>query len=435
MSATGTTPTTGGDLGLEDRRSGPKGHQGFRSPYDRDRARIIHSFPFRRLQAKTQVLGIGEGDFHRTRLTHSMEVAQIARGIVYQLQQSDEIENEVRELLDTDLIEAISLAHDLGHPPFGHAGEIALNTVMSDFGGFEGNGQTLRILSNLPGRGPVHGLELTRRTLLGVLKYPVPYSEAVATATPKQSGTAQPHKPPKCYLDTEAEVVAWLQEPFDPDDRELFEQTKPHKHGQRRSTFKTLDCSIMDVADDIAYGVYDFEDGLALNLITETDQEEIIDKAVNCGLDQHVEKCFRGPSWERKRGTGRIVSRLIEAVHLTETDQTFRHPLLRYKARISAAEADLLDAMQNLVRSRIMEAHQVQTLEYRGQRIVRELFSMISCDPERLLPISDRDRLDGEKASPKRVVCDYVAGMTDEYAIRFYERLRIPRRGSTFERL
>ena len=433
MSATGTIPTTGGDLRLEERQSEPEGHEGFHSPFDRDRARIIHSFPFRRLQAKTQVLGIGEGDFHRTRLTHSMEVAQIARGIVFQLRHSGEVDEEIHDLLDSDLIEAISLAHDLGHPPFGHAGEIALNAAMEKHGGFEGNGQTLRILSSLPGRHPDHGLELTRRTLLGVLKYPVPYSVAAGTTTNK--GTPTPDKPPKCYLDTEADVVTWLLESFDPDDRRLFQKSEPYQRGQRRSKFKTLDCSIMDVADDIAYGVYDFEDGLALKLITEADKEVIIDKANNCGLAKHVEKCFLGPSWERKRGTGRIVSRLIGAVHLTETDPVFGHPLLRYKARIATAEADLLDAMQNLVRSRIMETHQVQTLEYRGQRIVRELFRMISEEPERLLPTSDRERLNQETGDPKRVVCDYIAGMTDEYAIRFYERLKIPRCGSTFERL
>ena len=118
---------------------------GFHNQFDRDRARIVHSYPFRRLQGKTQVLGIAEGDFHRTRMTHSNEVAQIARGIVIHLQKGDPALQEEPDLLNPDLIEAIAFAHDLGHPPFGHAGEAALNEVMKEKG-FEGNGQTLRIL-------------------------------------------------------------------------------------------------------------------------------------------------------------------------------------------------------------------------------------------------------------------------------------------------
>ena len=145
-----------------------------REEYERDRARVIHSSAFRRLQAKTQILGVLEGDFHRTRLTHSMEVAQIGRGLVLNLQKRFPELNDLLPRLEQ--IETTGLAHDLGHPPFGHGGETALNCAMADYGGFEGNGQTLRILTRLESHTLENGLDLTRRTLLGVLKYPAPYS-------------------------------------------------------------------------------------------------------------------------------------------------------------------------------------------------------------------------------------------------------------------
>ncbi|HWW05869.1 dGTP triphosphohydrolase [Collimonas sp.] len=141
--------------------------------YQRDRARIIHSSSFRRLQSKTQVLSLGESDFYRTRLTHSLEVAQIGSSICEQLKELYKANSEYMGLIPSfSLIEAICLAHDLGHPPFGHGGEIALNSIMKDHGGFEGNGQTLRIVTRLGEYSPVHGIDLSRRTLLGLLKYP-----------------------------------------------------------------------------------------------------------------------------------------------------------------------------------------------------------------------------------------------------------------------
>ena len=145
-----------------------------RSPYQRDRARILHSAAFRRLQAKTQVLGVGMNDFYRTRLTHSLEVSQIGTGIRAQLKlkQPDHL-----HLFDSmSLIESLCLAHDIGHPPFGHGGEVALNYMMRDHGGFEGNGQTFRILTGLEPYTEYYGMNLCRRTLLGVLKYPALYS-------------------------------------------------------------------------------------------------------------------------------------------------------------------------------------------------------------------------------------------------------------------
>ncbi|MFT5097159.1 MAG: dGTPase, partial [Psychrobacter okhotskensis] len=136
-----------------------------RSEWGRDLARLIHSSAFRRMQAKTQVLGLGESDFYRTRLTHSMEVAQIGTGILEVLKSK----NKYNEILPSStLMQAICLSHDIGHPPFGHGGEVALNKCMLDYGGFEGNGQTLRILSKLEKYTEAHGINPTRRMMLGV---------------------------------------------------------------------------------------------------------------------------------------------------------------------------------------------------------------------------------------------------------------------------
>ena len=148
------------------------------SQYQRDRARVIHSAAFRRLQTKTQVLGLGENDFYRTRLTHSLEVAQIGSAICERLHEKYTTDELIRSWIPSlSLIEAIGLSHDIGHPPFGHGGEVALNYSMIDSGGFEGNGQTLRIVSRLAEYSPNHGMDLTRRTLLGLVKYPAPYSK------------------------------------------------------------------------------------------------------------------------------------------------------------------------------------------------------------------------------------------------------------------
>lgn len=151
-----------------------------RSEWERDYARLVHSSAFRRLQSKTQVLGLGESDFYRTRLTHSMEVAQIGTGIVHWLKEKHKDDTEISTALPCSaLMNTICLAHDIGHPPFGHGGEVALNICMRDYGGFEGNGQTLRILSKLDKYTEKNGMNPTRRTLLGVLKYPASYNDTV----------------------------------------------------------------------------------------------------------------------------------------------------------------------------------------------------------------------------------------------------------------
>ena len=235
-----------------------------RSAYDVDYSRIIHSASFRRLQGKTQILKSGDSDFYRTRLTHSLEVSQIATGIVRQLQKIHGGHPCSNILPDPSLIQSICLTHDLGHPPFGHGGEIALNYCMRDSGGFEANGQSLRILARLEKFSIDTGANVTRRTLLGVLKYPISYSAAHGSISPrfKNSTTAihvidrEASKPPKCYYDAEIDIVHWVIAPLPVRDRENFVATITETEGaHKKSIHKSLDCSIMDISDDIAYGV------------------------------------------------------------------------------------------------------------------------------------------------------------------------------------
>jgi len=408
---------------LRKRRSREDSWDGFRSPYDRDRARILHSFAFRRLQAKTQVLGIREGDYHRTRLTHSMEVSQIARGLVISFQSHPKVAN----LSDPDLIEAISLAHDLGHPPFGHAGEVALHSELRQHGGFESNAQTLRLLTKLTSRHPDYGLDLTRRTLLGVLKYPAPYSK-VSTS---QNGD----KPPKCYYDCDDDVVKWVLGPLCDFEREKFQHVTNDSNGEEKTTYKSFDCSIMDIADDLANGVYDFEDGMTVGLIRDTDRGTVREKATDCDLANEFDNCFAKQSWEKQRAFSCIMNRLIKSAIIEEVSYKFTSEVFRYNAKLREGECSFVKSMKDIVRSKIIQSHEVQTLESQSRRVVRELFQMINEEPERLLPELERTRLSSGSDPKERIVCDYIAGMTDEYATRIYERLKIPRHGSVFEKL
>jgi dGTPase len=436
------------------RRSGniesrPK--SGYRSEYVRDRARIIHSAAFRRLQAKTQVLGIGEGDFHRTRLTHSMEVAQIARGIVRHLVSIASKTAEWRSWLpDQNLIEAIALAHDLGHPPFGHGGEIALNHVMAPRGGFEGNGQTLRLLSKLEAHTEGYGLDVTRRTLLGVLKYPVPYKSVVRSVYPETTDPKKVRrsdwKPPKCFLSSERDVVQWILEPFSSSDRRRFTKLgkKPTSDAHGKSACHAFDTSIMELADDIAYGVHDFEDAVALRLLDKEDWTSLakgINRAWSVPLgiepsDNFQKALFGLSSASRKHAIGGLVNALIVSVSVIE-QEVFTHPLLRFQATLSAPAKKLLDDLQELVNRKVIKTPQVQTIEYRGQQLIMALFAAIESDPPRFLKESFRQFYEKAKddAGKGRVICDYISGMTDEYATRLYERLFVPRQGHVFDRL
>lgn len=454
MSSPCTTDTPGWLARREDWR--PKAEDA-RDAGDVDYARVIHSASFRRLQGKTQILNLGHSDFYRTRLTHSLEVAQIAVGLVRQLAKTQERHAAVSVLPDRGLIQAIACSHDLGHPPFGHGGETALNYCMRDSGGFEGNGQTLRLLSRLESFSCSAGANLTRRTLLGVLKYPAAYSQlANPECRPRllegysvlDAIDVKASKPPKCYLDSEADVVAWILEALDAQDREAFTacERQPGRHA--RTLHKSLDCSIMDVADDIAYGVHDMEDAIAVGLVgADRFRRRVQREACEPFLDMLRQKypeesgdpyegmvgALFGAPGTRKRYISRLVHYFLTSVQFIEDGQ-FTEPLLRYRVTLEPGARRVLDCLTDFIWEEVIRSPVVQQLEFKGQGMVVAVFEAFESDPARLLPLDVRERFSAG-GGDRRVICDYVAGMTDEHLLKTYERLYAPRMGSIFDRL
>ena len=396
------------------------------SDAQRDRARIIHSSAFRRLQSKTQVLGVGDNDFYRTRLTHSMEVAQIGSGICEHLKRTYADNGDISQQIPSFFqIEATCLAHDLGHPPFGHGGEVALNYHMLGHGGFEGNGQTLRILSKLGEYSEKHGLDVTRGTLLGVLKYPVLHSEVQPTDLTKDS-PLNAFKPPKSIHDDEEDVLHWILEEFSQHDRDTF-RTVLDADGKRRSRFKAFDTSIMELADDISYGVHDLEDALALGLVTERQWREDVlqlaheDSPLVTDAEFYNDKLFSPDSRDRKHAISKLIGYLVPQISV-ERQQQFEHPQLDLQAALPAEAEHTLDLLKSFVFKHVIRSAEVKAMEFKGQRIIMALFEALADAPERLLQPSTLQKYQ-QSANPKRVICDYISGMTDHYARRLHRRL------------
>lgn len=450
-----------------------------RSPWERDFARLIHSSAFRRMQSKTQVLGLGESDFYRTRLTHSLEVAQIGVGIVRwlekKLQQPEfritEIEQTYAEQLqqllpDYELMNAICLAHDIGHPPFGHGGEVALNICMRDYGGFEGNGQSLRILSRLDKYTEHNGMNPTRRLLLGVLKYPLPYSKVVNEAAygkleePLWRCKASQQRPPKCFLDSEQDIVDWILGPLSEEERQAFTSAKnttssETKQKHFKTSHKAFDTSIMELADDISYGLHDLEDAISLGLITREiwrahfANQQMLFKALFDGAPDNTmlqekaneveDNLFSEESYQRKRQIGRLVHSCITHIFIDRSGiENAKEPLIKFNAYLNKTQLALLKHISALVMDKVILSANVQQLEFKGQKIIIELFQTLSSDPIRLLPDSHKERYEksgDDDSMQMRVICDFIAGMTDEYAARFYERIFQPHKGSVFDRM
>ncbi len=414
------------------------------SEYQRDRARIIHSSSFRRLQSKTQIFSIGDSDFYRTRLTHSLEVAQIGSGICEQLRQRYADDPGCSTWIPSlSLIEAICLGHDLGHPPFGHGGEVALNALMYAHGGFEGNGQTLRIIGRLGEYSPEHGLDLTRRTMLGLLKYPVLHNEVAGYGKEMQavSSNIDHAKPPKCIHDDEADVLTWILAPLPEQDRQVFRAFKhmPGKHA--KSLHKGFDTSIMELADDIAYGVHDLEDALALELVTERQWREQVmsrveslpESPLNKQAEFYNSKLFSGSDRDRKHAISKLVAYFIGNIAIREQDG-FASPLLRLQAEMQGEARQLLDILKKFVLDEVIRHPKVQALEFKGQQMIMRLFVTLLENPDRLLPPAYLAQFH-ESGRSRRVICDYIAGMTDLHATRLYHRLFSPDIGSVFDRL
>ena len=421
----------------------PRSEEDQRSNYQRDHARLVHSAAFRRLQSKTQVLGVGESDFYRTRLTHSMEVAQIGTSILAFLRKRHPCGSDIHSALPARaLLNAVCLAHDIGHPPFGHGGEVALNYCMREHGGFEGNGQTLRILSKLDKYKKNYGINPTRRLLLGVLKYPISYSSAkgnTKSPTPPMVNSwlikASSWKPPKCYLDSEADVVNFIFEEHKKADREEFMEfsKSSSEYSFMKAKYKSLDTSIMDLADDISYGIHDLEDMIALKLISRDDWDEHIKSEVLSS--ETPNKLFNSDSYNRKDAVGELINLMITNTYVAENDsKTISDPVLRLNAKLNEPQSNLLSQLKKLVLEKVIRSPTVQQLEFHGQKVVIELFEALSCDPERLLPSSTLDTYNSSN-HPARVICDFISGMTDIYATKLYERIFMTRMGSIFDRM
>jgi dGTPase len=422
---------------------GPSRDGDHRSPYQRDKARIMHSAAFRRLQAKTQVVGVGISDFYRTRLTHSLEAAQIGTGITAQLQQKHP---EITQALGLNehLIETICLAHDIGHPPFGHGGEIALHYMMSEFGGFEGNGQTFRILTKLESYSPNDGMNLARRSLLGVIKYPNFMNNlnnnALHPRKPErfsQVKASQWH-PPKALYECDQNAFDWVMEPLSGADKALYMASKSRTEQHSKTLYKSIDCSIMELADDIAYGIHDLEDAIVMGLVNQASfSEEVSVKLAQLNipwLSKNAmaleEQLFNSKAYARKNAIGALVNCFITAIDIRQHGK-FDEALLEHYACLPEPYSNGLSVFKDFVFAHVIKKPEIQLLEYKGQQIVMALFEAFSSEPSRLLPKNTADRWlkasSVDNALGMRVIADYISGMTDGYANRVYANLFLPK--------
>jgi len=403
-----------------------------RTPWQRDRARILHSAAFRRLQAKTQILGIGQNDFYRTRLTHSLEASQIGTGLVSQLRSKTAA--DLLPILPQDaLMESLCLAHDIGHPPFGHGGETALNYKMLQDGGFEGNGQTLRIVAKLEPYTQQHGMDLSRRTLLGLLKYPVLQPSLASTTLPQQNPlNLTPWKPAKAIFAADADILDWILSPLSDSDRVLFQSTEQLTESPFiKSRYKSLDASIMELADDIAYGVHDLEDAIVLGNISQSHWQQHTETewaALSSDLKQMMQQIsaalFSNQHHLRKDAIGSLVNLLISSVGLAEVLPQAQQPLIRFNAVLSKEPQAILHCLKQVVFRCVIARPDIQQSRFRCQNMLMALFDAFSSDPSRLLPANTQQRWQQAPAQLKtRVICDYISGMTDDYAEHMYRRL------------
>ncbi len=416
------------------------------SQFQRDRARIIHSASFRSLQSKTQVLGLGESDFYRTRLTHSLEVAQVGSGICEWLRDQPENQPWADLIPSFSLIEAICLAHDIGHSPFGHGGEVAMNTMMREHGGFEANGQTLRIIARLGEFSAECGLDLTRRTMLGTIKYPAFYSETARYDSPEnlEATCSQAYlnidhwSPPKCVYDAERDVLDWLLEPFSHSDRDRFLSLSEPETGHRKALYKPFDTSIMELADDIAYGVHDLEDALALGLVHHdawmAQVSDVIigmpDNPIAKAIDAYNRDLFSSSPKDRKHAISRLVGYFIQRIRLVELDE-FENPMLKLQVRMDKQAYTILLLIKDFVMHHVILRPELQQLQYKGQQVMVRLFDIFAANPARLLPV---DVMKQYEVEGYRAIADYLSNMTDVSAGKLYHKLLSPTSGSIFDR-
>jgi dGTPase len=398
----------------------------YRTPFQIDRDRILYTSAFRRLQNKTQVFLAGEYDFYRTRLTHSLEVAQIGRSICHSLENRGDLLAE-DFFIDADLVESICLTHDLGHPPFGHAGERALNRLMRDFGGFEGNAQTLRMISQTiySGRGRERGMNPSRAFMDGILKYKSLHREL--------------DQPENHFIYDEQEPYLAF----------VFGQSQGHlqiEAGQARNGFRSIECQIMDWADDTAYSLNDIVDGIRAGFLTgEKIQAWAASRTLNETEQGHIDYLLQAMREDAVEGRlGRKIGRFIQGCRLeTRPDNFMSAQTNRYAFRLVIEQAvrEEADLYSNLAREVVFWSPQLRHLEYKGDYILKRMFEVLSeghrgpRNPESINFLSpDLTRqlqLCPDERGRMRLLCDFLAGMTDNYAVRFYKRLFSPDFGLT----
>lgn len=395
----------------------------YRSAFQIDRDRIIHAQAFRKLQSKTQVFLSGEYDFYRTRLTHSIEVAQIGRSICHYLQtQGGALKSDF--FIDGDLVEGVCLAHDLGHPPFGHSGERTLQELMIKWGGFEGNAQTLHLLTKtmIQNETTVRGIQPTRALLDGVLKYKKLFSEYKVAPTKhflydQQAG--------------ERDFVLGKKIP-----RELRE-------GENLNAFKSIECQIMDWADDAAYSLNDIVDGVKAGFLTREKIEVwAAGEAIDAPQQRLLEELFDAIHADRFESVfSKKIGTFITGCRLRKRDNFMAEKTNRYRFELvvgnnAEGEAQFFKKLANDI---IFESPQLQQIEHKARRVLFDLWAaawenyvekgarVINILPGRVGKLIDAETTRAGKA---RQICDYLAGLTDGMIVRTYRRLFDPEFGS-----
>ena len=349
-----------------------------RSDFQRDRDRIIHSTAFRRLKHKTQVFVNTTGDHFRTRITHSLEVAQIARTLCKFFN------------LNEDLCETLSLAHDLGHTPFGHAGEDALNECMKKFGGFDHNIQTIRIALFLENRYyEFKGLNLTLETIDGLLK----------------------HNGPIKKLKKYNSIIG----------KNYF------TNKINFSTYPSLEAQIASISDDIAYNSHDLEDGLKSNLFKLKDLEKIpilkniifrhTKRKNNYSMDLIIRQIVREIINEMVKDVIKTTKYNIKKYHLNNLNKVYRahYPIVNFSKQMNKFDKKI----KHFLRQKMYYNKKVKKNTNQGKKIIKKLFSAIQRNPSKYINVSKYD-----KSNIARSICDFIAGMTDRYAINLYNKIK-----------
>jgi dGTPase len=363
-----------------------------RTDFQRDRDRVLHSAAFRRLKHKTQVFVYHEGDHFRTRLTHTLEVAQIARSIARVLG------------LDEDLAETVALAHDLGHPPFGHDGEAALDACMAGFGGFDHNAQSLRVVTRLERRYAAYdGLNLTWETLEGLVKHNGPLTDSAGRPIGRYAERGLP---------------AALRDYAQAQDLELW------SHSGAEAQAAAL-------ADDIAYDAHDIDDGLRAGLIEVADLRAVPFLA---GLIDEVEAAW--PGLERSRliheVVRRVITRLVEDViaeggrrldaRMPESAEAVRRagdPVVTFSAPMAEAEREI----KAFLVAQVFRHPRVAAIKREAQGVVQDLFARYAAEPSLMADEWGQGLADAAEGRRLRRVADFIAGMTDRYALEELRRL------------